>query len=86
MPKTTTAKTKENLHTHYHKDGTLWAKGPMRNDVPTGYWEWFRKDGTKLRSGHFDEKGQQTGQWTTYDKSGRVYKVTTFKPKSPSPR
>jgi hypothetical protein len=29
-----------------------------------------------MRSGHFD-KGRQTGEWTTYDKNGAVYKVTT---------
>jgi len=68
-------------HTHYHKDGSIWAKGKTTNDIPIGYWEWFRKDGSKLRSGHFDAKGQQTGEWTTYDKSGQVYKVTNIKPK-----
>ena len=49
----------------------------------TGYWEWFRKDGSKLRSGSFDEKGEQVGEWTTYDKQGEVYKVTTIKVKKP---
>ena len=68
-------------HVHYHKDGSIWAKGRAVDGVPTGYWEWFRKDGTKLRSGHF-EKGEQVGDWTTYDKTGAVYKVTTMKPKS----
>ena len=34
----------------------------------------------QLRSGNF-EKGQQVGQWTTYDRKGQVYKVTTIKPK-----
>ena len=71
----------EKPHTHYHKDGSIWAKGNTSKDLPVGYWEWFRKDGSKLRSGHFDNKGQQTGEWTTYDKSGKVYKVTTIKPK-----
>jgi antitoxin component YwqK of YwqJK toxin-antitoxin module len=63
-----------------HKDGSLWAKGQSIDGVQVGYWEWFRKDGTKLRSGHFDN-GQQTGEWTTYDRAGKVYKVTTIKPK-----
>jgi antitoxin component YwqK of YwqJK toxin-antitoxin module len=62
----------------YHKDGTVWAKGQTIDDVPTGYWEWFRKDGTKLRSGYF-ENGKQVGEWTTYDKNGKMYKVTTMK-------
>jgi hypothetical protein len=47
----------------------------------TGYWEWFRKDGTKLRSGFF-EANQQVGRWTTYDKKGAVYKVTEMKSKT----
>jgi antitoxin component YwqK of YwqJK toxin-antitoxin module len=64
-----------------HKDGSLWAKGCTVDGVQVGYWEWFRKDGTKMRSGHFDN-GQQTGAWTTYDKRGQVYKITTMQPKA----
>jgi antitoxin component YwqK of YwqJK toxin-antitoxin module len=61
-----------------HRDGSLWVKGQTIDSEPTGYWEWFRKDGTKLRSGHFD-KGEQVGEWTTYDRTGAVYKVTRFR-------
>ena len=53
--------------------------------VLTGYWEWFRKDGTKMRSGYFDD-GEQVGEWTTYDKQGKVYKVTQMKAKAVSER
>ncbi|KQU76367.1 hypothetical protein ASC75_01720 [Aminobacter sp. DSM 101952] len=63
---------------HHHKDGSLWIVGQTRDGQADGYWEWFRKDGTKLRSGHFS-KGVQVGEWTTYDKTGKVYKVTTIK-------
>ncbi len=70
-------------HIQYHKSGTIWAKGQMIGDLCVGYWEWFRLDGTKLRSGHF-ENGEQAGQWTTYDKNGEVYKITTIKPKPPA--
>jgi hypothetical protein len=59
-----------------HQDGTVRARGPTRHGVPVGYWEWFRKDGTRLRSGHFDEHGRPVGEWITYDARGRVYKVT----------
>ena len=69
-------------YTHYHKDGTVWAKGAKSSEVMTGYWEWFRKDGTKMRSGYFDNTGQQIGEWITYDKSGQAHKVTNFKAKS----
>lgn len=63
---------------HYHKDGSLWAAGQLSDGKPEGYWEWFRKDGTRLRSGHF-MAGDQVGEWTTYDRAGKPYKVTTIK-------
>jgi len=62
-------------HIVRHKDGSIWAKGNMAQGTPDGYWEWFRKDGSKMRSGYF-KKGKQTGKWITYDKKGKVYKVT----------
>ena len=80
MPSPKTVAEKD--HVEYHKDGSLWAKGKMVASAPHGYWEWFRKDGTKLRSGHFDH-GIQVGEWTTYDQTGSVYKVTLMKPKPP---
>ncbi|WP_309387806.1 hypothetical protein [Cerasicoccus frondis] len=63
----------------YHKAGTIKARGMVTDDGElTGYWEWFRKDGTKLRSGHFDQ-GRQVGEWITYDAKGEPYKTTHFK-------
>jgi len=60
----------------YHANGkTVWSKGKTINGVPSGYWEWFRIDGTLKRSGSFKD-GKQTGAWTTYDKDGKKYKVT----------
>ncbi len=71
-------KKKQNLKANkiYHKDGSLWAKGKMVGEKYDGYWEWFRKDGTKMRSGYF-KNGKQTGEWITYDKIGKVYKTTS---------
>ena len=43
----------------YHNDGTLWAKGTMSDGVPQGYWEWFRKDGSKMRSGYFAKESKR---------------------------
>ena len=62
----------------YHADGSLWAKGQLKAGKMHGYWEWFRKDGTVMRSGHF-ENDVQCGEWTTYDRKGKVYKVTVLK-------
>lgn len=76
-------KAKPETHIHYHKDGSVWARGQCIDGVMTGYWEWFRRDGVRMRSGHFDD-GEQVGEWTTYDKSGKVYKVTTMKSKKKS--
>lgn len=63
-----------------HANGSIWAKGQMIGSVMVGYWEFFRKDGTKLRSGYFED-GKQGGEWTTYDSKGKVYKVTMMKAK-----
>jgi hypothetical protein len=43
-----------------HKDGSIKARGHVIDQVLAGYWEWFRKDGTKMRSGYF-ENGKQGG-------------------------
>jgi antitoxin component YwqK of YwqJK toxin-antitoxin module len=65
-------------HIEYHRNGSVWAKGQMLDGVATGYWEWFRKDGTRMRSGTV-ENGEQVGEWTTHDRAGKVYKVTRMK-------
>ena len=62
------------------KGGSLWAAGQAIDGIATGYREWFCKDGTKIRSGTF-VNGEQTGEWTTYDKKGNIFKVTNIKPK-----
>ena len=62
----------------YHKGGTIRAKGMTCEGELDGYWEWFRADGTIMRSGHF-KMGERVGEWTTYDKAGKVYKVTRMK-------
>jgi len=68
---------KPKKHTHYQKDGSIWAKGSILDGKMHGQWIWFRKDGSKMRAGKF-EKDKQVGRWTTYDKYGTVVKVTNF--------
>jgi antitoxin component YwqK of YwqJK toxin-antitoxin module len=67
-------------HTQFHRDGSVWAQGHKLNGQPDGYWEWFRLDGTMMRSGTF-ESGVQVGEWITYDKNGIPYKTTVIKPR-----
>jgi antitoxin component YwqK of YwqJK toxin-antitoxin module len=81
MPQTskkTSKKSAPEKFIQYHNDGTIWAKGQMLDGQHHGYFEWFRKDGIIMRSGYFDN-GKQIGEWTTYDKKGKVYKVTKMK-------
>lgn len=77
---TATRKAAGKAHVVHHRDGSVWAKGRLAGKVMVGYWEWFRKDGTRMRSGTF-ENGEQVGEWTTYDRAGKVVKVTTMKRK-----
>ncbi len=63
-----------------HKNGAVKAKGEVVDGLLHGYWEWFRIDGSKMRSGYFDQ-GQQVGEWTSYADDGRVVKVTQMKAK-----
>jgi hypothetical protein len=65
-------------HIIHHKDGSIWAKGSMLGGKMHGYWEFFRKDGSMMRSGSFDRE-QQVGAWTTYDTNGKAFKVTAMK-------
>ncbi|WP_296667275.1 hypothetical protein [Demequina sp.] len=58
-----------------HRDGTLWARGQHHEGAMHGHWEFFRKDGSLLRSGSFDHD-RQVGEWTTYDRAGAPHKVT----------
>jgi uncharacterized protein YdhG (YjbR/CyaY superfamily) len=66
-----------NIHKVYHKDGSLWAKGNMEGKNMEGYWQWFRKDGTKMRTGYF-KTNKQIGDWKTYDKLEKLVKITNF--------
>ena len=65
-------------YTRRHRDGTVWATGWTLDGEPQGHWEWFRVDGTLMRSGSFDS-GAQVGEWVTYDKHGAPYKSTVMK-------
>jgi antitoxin component YwqK of YwqJK toxin-antitoxin module len=42
-----------------------------------GSWEFFRIDGSVMRTGFFKE-GKQSGTWVTYDSKGRKVKETKF--------
>jgi len=61
----------------FYQNGNPRHKGKFKDSKMHGFWEFFRKDGTLMRSGSFDS-GKQIGTWTTYDQAGHPYKETEF--------
>jgi antitoxin component YwqK of YwqJK toxin-antitoxin module len=61
----------------FYQNGNPRYKGKFKEAKMHGYWEFFRKDGTLMRSGSFDS-GKQIGMWTTYDQTGHPHKETNF--------
>lgn len=55
----------------YHKDGSTKAKGSMIGKEMHGYWEWYRKDSSLMKSGYYS-RGVRTGEWITYDSGGKM--------------
>lgn len=60
-----------------YASGGVQAQGTLLDGIVHGAWEWFRKDGTLMRTGNF-EHGRQAGIWRTYARSGRLVKETDF--------
>ena len=52
-------------------------KGSHLDGKMHGAWEFYRTDGSLMRSGEFD-RGKQIGVWRTFERSGRVVKETDF--------
>lgn len=65
----------DGLHIEKHRDGSLRAKGLVKDGRPDGYWEWFVLTGPGCVPGSFAH-GQEVGEWTTYDRTGAIHKVT----------
>lgn len=64
-------------------DGSVKANGYELDGKLHGHWEWFRPDGSLMRSGEFD-LGHQVGMWRTWDRAGRLVKETSFGPSTPN--
>ena len=65
----------------HYDNGTIRFRGANLDGKMHGAWEFFRKDGSLMRSGSF-ENGAQVGIWRTYDRSGKVIKETDFSKRS----
>jgi antitoxin component YwqK of YwqJK toxin-antitoxin module len=61
----------------HYSTGSVKEQGFRLDGAPHGAWEWFRRDGSLMRTGTFD-RGRQVGTWRTYERSGRLVKETKF--------
>ena len=61
----------------HYGNGVVKMKGFRRDGELHGAWEWYRTDGSLMRTGEFD-RGKQIGVWRTFERSGRMVKETDF--------
>lgn len=52
-------------------------KGDYLGDEMHGPWEFYRKDGSLMRTGEFD-RGKQIGTWRTFDRAGALVSEKTL--------
>ena len=68
---------KNGLFIEYYKNGGIKAKGKYKGANMHGKWEFFRINGSLMRSGSFIN-GKQSGIWTTFDAKGKKVKESKF--------
>ena len=68
---------KNGLFIEYYKNGGVKSKGKYKGKNMHGAWEFYRMDGTLMRSGAFKD-GKQTGIWITFNSNGKKVKETNF--------
>jgi uncharacterized protein YdhG (YjbR/CyaY superfamily) len=62
----------------FYDNGRLKSTGSVRDGEMHGAWQFFRTDGSLMRSGKFD-LGRQVGVWRTFDRNDSVVKETSFR-------
>jgi hypothetical protein len=68
-------------HLEHYASGVMKLKGFHLDGAMHGEWEFYRTDGSVMRSGAFD-RGKQVGVWRTFDRSGGLVKETDFGPEA----
>jgi uncharacterized protein YdhG (YjbR/CyaY superfamily) len=61
----------------YHDNGVIQSRGQYAAGKMHGRWEFFRRDGSLMRTGEFT-RGAQSGVWRTWDARGRMVNETRF--------
>lgn len=61
----------------HYANGRVKSTGFTLEGELHGAWQWYRLDGTLMRTGEFD-RGRQVGVWRTFERSVRLAKETGF--------
>jgi antitoxin component YwqK of YwqJK toxin-antitoxin module len=61
----------------FYETGLPRFKGEYLDAEMHGSWEFYRKDGSLMRTGEFD-KGKQVGTWRTFDRAGALVSEKKF--------
>ena len=61
----------------YYENGLPRFKGDYLDGEMHGPWEFYRKDGSLMRTGEF-EKGVQVGTWRTLDREGKLVSEKSY--------
>lgn len=61
----------------HYPNGVVKMKGFHLDGEMHGAWEWYRTDGSVMRTGEFD-RGKQVGLWRTFERSGRLVTEKDF--------
>jgi antitoxin component YwqK of YwqJK toxin-antitoxin module len=61
----------------FYKNGLPRFRGEYLEGEMHGPWEFFRLDGSLMRSGEFD-RGRQVGIWRTYSRTGELVSEKSF--------
>lgn len=61
----------------FYENGLPRFKGEYLGAEMQGSWEFYRKDGSLMRTGEFD-RGRQVGTWRTFDRAGALVSEKKF--------
>ncbi|MDX2775795.1 hypothetical protein PV379_00290 [Streptomyces caniscabiei] len=64
--------------TYYFENGEIKAQGKFIDGKMQGEWMFYKKEGYLWQIGHFNEVGEQHGQWIRYNSDGSVQQDKYF--------
>lgn len=65
--------------TYYFENGEIKAQGKYVDGNMQSKWIFNKKEGYLWQIGHFNENGEQHGQWVRYNQDGSIQQEKRFK-------